>query len=385
MKDCKTIVHIIAQLRMGAGRVVTDMAIEQGRNPENQIAVCVSTDADSNWRTDPSLVTELASRGIEVHTIGDFFHRKPELLHQSSAGLRKLMGGRQGPLIIHAHTAMAAAVGSWANPDLLVATCHGWGIGRPAEFDLQDSIAYRLCDSVLTYSKYWADRLRNDMAVASPVLISMGLDLSRLTKQREKSQAPRPLRIGTVCELIPRKGVDLLLQAMPAVWEEMADAELHIIGHGEMAASLRDFALLIDPESKRIFFHGALRNPTEQIAGFDMFVLASRSDNLPVVLLETMFAGIPIIATEVGGIPDLIMAAKCGLVISPESVSAISEGIVKLAGKETETLMKLGCNGTRFVQRRNDVRKTVHELDKLYRESFRKRKARSRFGMNSIG
>jgi glycosyltransferase involved in cell wall biosynthesis len=298
------IVHVIAQLRMGAGRVVADTAMEQANTLHHHVAICVSSDTDEYWKTDASLVEELSARNVEVHTLGDFFHRKASFLHNSAAALHELIAGQAGPVVVHAHTAMAVAVGFWARPDAMVATCHGWGLGRPTEFDLQDSIAYQLCDAVLTYSDYWAGRLQTDLAVSNPVIIPMGLDLSRIAMKTRRSVKYRPLQIGTACELTPRKGVDLLLNAMPAVWNEMPDAELHIIGHGDAASFLRELAGQVDPGLKRIKFYGALKNPSKHMGDWDLFVLASRSDNLPVVLLEAMFAGLPIVATEVGDSPS---------------------------------------------------------------------------------
>jgi glycosyltransferase involved in cell wall biosynthesis len=371
----KSIIHVIAQLRMGAGRVVADTAIEQANTLQHQVAICVSTDADEYWKTSSSLVAELASHNVGVHTIGDFFHRKANLLHQSAGTLKEIIKGLPKPVVVHAHTAMAAAVGSWANPDALIATCHGWGIGRPAEFDLQDSIAYQLCDTVLTYSDYWADRLKTDLAVDDSLMIPMGLNLRRIETQTRRSISQGPLRIGVACELTPRKGVDLLLSAMPAVWNEIPDTELHIIGHGDSSASLRELAGKIDPGLKRIQFYGALLNPSQKIGDWDLFVLASRSDNLPVVLLEAMYAGLPIVATEVGGVPKLIETGKCGMVVPPESVSALSDGILQFARKQRKELIRIGLNGKKFVQRENDVKRTVQSLDKIYQNSLRRRRS----------
>jgi glycosyltransferase involved in cell wall biosynthesis len=371
--DPLTIFHVIAQLRLGAGRVVTDLAVEQARSRGHRVTVCVSTDADEHWRTDPKLVAELACHRIEIQTIGDFFHRRTDLLHEAAARLRELRERSPGPVIVHAHTAMAAAVGHWAQPDGLIATCHGWGAGRPAEMDLQDSLAYGLCDSVATYSRYWADRLTRDLAVSSPVILPMGLDLERFPPLPKQQRGPSdPIRLVTVCELIPRKGVDLLLNAMPAVWERQPEAELHILGHGESAGDLQLLAAKLDPGMKRILFHGAVPHPYDQLANFDLFVLASRSDNLPVAILEAMLAGLPIVATAVGGVTDLISAAVCGRVLPPESSAALAEAILAMREQGRRKLAALGRKGERFGRRRFDGRKAASKLERVYRDALRR-------------
>jgi glycosyltransferase involved in cell wall biosynthesis len=280
---------------------------------------------------------------------------------------------------------MAAAVGHWAQPDGLVATCHGWGAGRPAEMDLQDSLAYQLCDSVVTYSRYWADRLTRDLAVPSPVILPMGLDLQRFPRLPEKQPClSDPLRLVTVCELTPRKGVDLLLNAMPAIWERQPEAELHILGHGESARNLQLLAAKLDPGMKRVFFHGAVAHPYDQLANFDLFVLASRSDNLPVAILEAMLAGLPIVATAVGGVPDLISAAGCGRALPPESSAALAEAILAMVDQGQRKLAALGRKGERFGRRHFDVRFAALKIERIYQTARRRGRERKQRDRESI-
>jgi glycosyltransferase involved in cell wall biosynthesis len=372
--DSMTIIHLIAQLRFGAGRYVVDTAIEQARGLKHDVIVCVCTDADEYWRTDPKLVSELDYHGIRVQTMGDFFHRKADPIHQSGARLKELKKDSRGAFVVHAHTAMAAAAGYWAQPDALIATCHGWGANRPAEMDLEDSLAYQLCDSVITYSNHWADRLKEDLAVRHPQVVLMGLDLDRYPQVPERNlPESTPVRIVTACELTPRKGVDLLLNAMPVLWKQMPDAELHIMGDGDATDRLRLQATRIDPRMGRICFHGTVPNPFDRLAAFDLFVLASRSDNLPVILLEAMLARLPIVATAVGGVPELISAAECGTVVVPESTEALAEGMIAAVKAGRQAMITGGMKGERFVRDRLDVRKTALEQDSVYREALQKR------------
>jgi glycosyltransferase involved in cell wall biosynthesis len=369
-----TVIHVIAQLRFGAGRCVVDMAVEQARSHKHNVIVCISTDADEHWRSDPKLVSELVEQGIKVHTIGDFFHRRAASIHECGRRLRTLQKDNREPSVVHAHTAMAAAAGHWARPDALIATCHGWGPGRPAEVDLQDSLTYQLCDSILTYSDHWANRLRKDMAVSNPKVLSMGVNLERFPPKVQRNLDDSvPLRIVTVCELTPRKGVDLLLNAMPVLWRHKPDVELHIMGHGDAAEDLRRQAAETDPERKRIFFYGTVANPYAQLADYDLFVLPSRSDNLPIALLEAMLAGLPIVATSVGGVPELISAAQCGMVVLPESASALADSIIESTRMDQNTMAAIGMKGERFARDRLDVRKLAVELEAVYQEALEKR------------
>ncbi len=374
LSDSMTIVHLIAQLRLGAGRYVVDTAVEQVRGRKHDVIVCVSTDADEYWRTDPKLVTELDCHGIGVRTMGDFFHRQADQVHRCGARLNDLRRDLRGAFVIHAHTAMAAAAGYWAQPDALVITCHGWGANRHPCVDLEDSLAYQLCDSVVTYSYDWADRLRHDLAVRHPQIVPMGLDLDRYPRVHDMNLSESgPVRIITACELTPRKGVDLLINAMPIVWKQMPGVELHIMGGGDAAERLRLQAAGIDPKMGRICFHGTVPNPYDRLAAFDVFVLASRSDNLPVILLEAMLARLPIVATAVGGVPELISAAKCGLSVVPESTEALAEGILAAVKAGRSEMISGGAKGEQFVRDCLDVRKTAAALDAIYYEALQRR------------
>lgn len=374
-----TIIHLIAQLRFGAGRYVVDTAIEQARGLKHNVIVCVSMDADEYWRTDPKLVSELDYHGIGVRTLGDFFHRQTDQIHRAGERLRDLKKNARGAFVIHAHTAMAAAAGHWAQPDALVMTCHGWGASRPADIDLEDSLAYQLCDSVVTYSYHWAERLKQDMAVRRPQVVLMGLDLDRYPQAADMNVPDSaPLRIVTACELTPRKGVDLLLNAMPEVWKQMPGVELHIMGNGDAAERLRLQAARIDPKKGRICFHGTVPNPYDRLSAFDLFVLASRSDNLPVILLEAMLARLPIVATAVGGVPELVSTSKCGTIVEPESAEALAEGILAALKAGRPAMVEGGAKGERFVRDRLDVRKTAAALDAVYRDALQRREALDR-------
>ncbi|MBN2243026.1 MAG: glycosyltransferase family 4 protein [Acidobacteria bacterium] len=369
-----SIIHLIAQLRFGAGRYVVDTAIEQARGLKHYVAVCVSPDADAYWRTDPKLVSELDAHGIRIRTVGDFFQRKAFQIHRAASTIAELKKDAVGPFIVHAHTAMAAAAGYWVKPDVLVASCHGWGTSRPSEMDLQDSLAYQLCDSVVTYSSYWAERLKNDLAVSNPQVLSIGLNINRYPMGEKKCSAKQePFRIVTACELTPRKGVDLLLKAMPLLWEQMPDTELHIMGDGDAVEDLHHLAYQVDPGTKKVFFHGSVPNPFDRLADFDLFALSSRSDNMPVIVLEAMLAGLPIVATAVGGIPELISTAECGTVVAPESAPALAQGIMAQLKTDRKSMIRRGSQGERFVRQRLDVKNTAAELDTIYRKARKNR------------
>jgi glycosyltransferase involved in cell wall biosynthesis len=209
----------------------------------------------------------------------------------------------------------------------------------------------------------------------------MGLDLDRYPQAQEKyPEESAPIRIVTACELTPRKGVDLLINAMPVLWRQLRSAELHIMGNGDAAERLHVLAERIDGGKGRIKFQGTVANPYDRLADYDLFVLASRSDNLPVILLEAMLARLPIVATAVGGVPELISAAECGTVVTPESAEALAEGMLAAVKAGRQMMVAKGTNGEQFVRNQLDVRRTAIALEAVYDEALLKRERIAKLG-----
>ena len=367
------LVHAIAQLRFGAGRYVVDTAIAQHRREPGRVAVVVSEDAEPPWQSAPPLLDELRDAGVAVFVGGDFFRRKVGTLKAAAATWRGLLlegSSTWSPnAVVHAHTAMAASVARWTGAPRVVLTCHGWGPGRPAEIDLQDALAYTMCDAVTSPSEGWAHAVRERTALTSVPVIPYGFNLNRLA-HKPRLRPAGPLRIVCVAELSYRKGVDLLLESMPTVWDTAPQAELHFIGDGELASSLQARAEGL-AAGTRVVFHGQIDQPAKELGGFDVFALASRSDNQPVAIVEAMAAGLPIVSTRVGGIPEMLENARCGFVIPPDSIADLSSVLRVLAEAGDAGRAELGRSGAAYVRAHHDIATHIDALDKLYRPGAR--------------
>ncbi|HEY2073541.1 MAG TPA: glycosyltransferase [Gaiellaceae bacterium] len=134
-------------------------------------------------------------------------------------------------------------------------------------------------------------------------------------------------RLVTVGLLQRQKGVDVLLRAFARVRETRPDVVLDVVGDGPERASYEQLRSTLGLGSA-VTFHGF--EPKPEIAGLlaasDLFVLASRFDNNPCVLVEAQAAGLPIVATRVGGIPEIVEGN--GLLAPPENADALADAIV---------------------------------------------------------
>lgn len=150
---------------------------------------------------------------------------------------------------------------------------------------------------------------------------------------REKRAAlglgPDGLVVGSVGRLTRQKGYDLLLSAMPAVLRSYPGLQLLIVGEGHEQAALAGQAQSLGL-AQAVRFLGR-RSDVEALLGvFDLFVSSSRWEGLPTVLLESMAAGLPVVATRVSGTVELVAENVNGLLVPPEDPLALAEGLIRV-------------------------------------------------------
>jgi len=359
---------MIGHLRLGAGRYIADLALEQARRDGNRVLLFTSPDAEGNWKSDPRLLEALKRGGVAIDSPGDFFHREPKSLFEATSGICTITSGWSPETVFHAHSAMAAAAAHWSGAGAVVCTCHGWNLARLREYELEDALAYQLCDAVTSPSQFWADRLRSEMQVAEVSVVPVGLDLRRFPPPPARVDAKGAIQIVSVGELTARKGFDVLLDAMPLVWEHTPEVELHILGEGDLASQLRRKAASFGPAQGRVHFHGFVRTPFAELPKYSLFCLASRSDNLPVAIIEAMLARLPIVATNVGGIPELLRDGGCGFLVPPDSPMALAGQLVRMIEMDPEQRAQLGMSGEHFARDRFAIERIADEFALAYRK-----------------
>lgn len=175
-----------------------------------------------------------------------------------------------------------------------------------------------------------------DVGAKNIEVIPNGIDLARfegLDRQRSRQK----LRLGdefvvmTVARLESVKGIDLLIEAMGKGGLPEVNCRLVIIGDGSERKNLEDLAKRLNLKG-RVRFLGQISNEEipEYLVAADCFVLPSREEGFGIALLEARAAGLPVIATKVGGILDIIKDEKTGILIESRDSQAISEAIYKI-------------------------------------------------------
>jgi glycosyltransferase involved in cell wall biosynthesis len=231
----------------------------------------------------------------------------------------------------------------------LVATLHGWtataGFSKKKLYEWLDAWSLRYIDAVVPVSRHMLEhpKLRNRRGINFRV-VNNGIpptagrpagsisSLQDLGDDRDRSIVDfcrRQYTIGSIGRLSKEKGFADLLEALRILVAAGIDAAAVIVGEGPQRANLEK---LISKTglAGRVLLPGYRQDARRFIPFFDVFVLASLTEGLPITLLEAMQARVPVVATRVGGIPELLDNARAGLMASPAKPAEIAQNIGRL-------------------------------------------------------
>jgi sugar transferase (PEP-CTERM/EpsH1 system associated) len=210
------------------------------------------------------------------------------------------------------------------------------------------------------------------------VTIPNGLDLAEYSNLPSQSQARQlfglpqeGILIGSVARLDPIKGVDQLLEAFafllktPALQQSLA-SEIHLAIAGDgperqaLQAQANQLAL-----GQKIHFLGERRQIPEFLAGLDLFILASRHEGMPNVLLEAMAAGLPVVATAVGGTPDVVITEETGLLVPVDQPKMLADAAARLL-TDAALIASFGKAGRARVKAHFSIENTIQATENVY-------------------
>jgi glycosyltransferase involved in cell wall biosynthesis len=213
-----------------------------------------------------------------------------------------------------------------------------------------------------------------EMSVCAPeklLTIHSGVDVQQflnanrngLEKRRALGLEQQEAVIGFVGWLLPIKGPDYLLKAMDYIWPEKPETTLVMVGKGDLDVDLRGEALRKNVNGK-VKFLGWRQDINELMPVFDMLVLPSLNEGMGRVLVEAMAASKPVVASRVGGIPDLVQDGQTGYLVPPADEKALADAILKLLN-DREQAELMGQRGKQRC-RQFSLEAMIAKLDNLY-------------------
>jgi glycosyltransferase involved in cell wall biosynthesis len=320
------VLHVLAPMREGGlERVVTMMSLGQRADFVHVAAIIEPSLADGH-----PFVEQLEALGVPITRVvvgARSYLREYRLLSALIARLE--------PRVVHTHGYRADVVGgavARARRVPTVSTVHGFTGGgrRNRLYEWVQSVALKRSDAVIAVSAPLVTRLAEDGVPHDKIhCIPNGFapvvdTITRAAARRVLSLRDDVLVVGWVGRLSKEKGADVMLDALA---ESAPRWHLSIIGEGDEFDDLRQQAAALRI-TDRVAWHGSLPNAGSLLTAFDAFVLSSRTEGTPITLLEAMHAGVPIVATRVGGVPDVIGSSHAILVPSEQPrmiAAALSE------------------------------------------------------------
>lgn len=217
-------------------------------------------------------------------------------------------------------------------------------------------------DSLVAYEAFSKRKMQVIYNGIRTELFDVGVD--RDAKRKELGLNSEDKVIGIIARLQPVKDHAMLLRAFQRVCSQMPQAKLLVIGDGQLRQQLEILAQSLDIAQNTRFL-GVRRDIPELLKILDVFVLSSLSEATSVTLLETMAAGVPIVATRVGGTPEIVLEGKTGLLVPRQDDQAMSVALIEMLNNLNKA-KEMGVAGKKRVHELFTLDKMNHSYSKLY-------------------
>ncbi len=347
------------------GGVASHVVALVGALPSGRFAVDVACPRSSTtW-------ARLEGRpGIELHEIQA--HRRPAPGDARSwRALHRLAGRAE---LVHVHSSKAGFLGRLAafgrgKRRACVFTPHGWSFWAADGAEAQlyvglERLAAHWCRAIVALSGDERDA-GLEAGVGRPEqyrVIPNGVPLERFTLPR----APVRGRILMVGRLAPPKRPDLAVRALAGVRAKVPQAELHVVGDGPLRPDAERLAAELGV-GEAVRFLGYREDVPELLAEAECALLASDYEGCPLAIVEAMAAGVPVAATEAGGVAELVEPGRTGALGAHGNAEALAAALENVLA-DPERAAELGAEGRRVAEARLSLERMVERTVALYDE-----------------
>lgn len=385
----KKILYIVTQPEFGgAQRYIFDLA----SNFKDAFDITVATGSDF---TPDSLLKRCETAGIKTHKF-DYLRREIDIKMDFKAG-REIFNfiKKEQPDIIHLNSSKAGVLGSIAvyfakskiKPPKIVYTVHGWAFLEPVSIKTRllylwaERFSARFRGALIVLSQKECDiTLKKLLSHPSKInIIPHGIDHNAMSFYiREKSRnllgekignikfSDEDFIVGAVANFYPTKGIEFLVRAASQMPKIFNNKKLFfvVIGDGRERVKLESLIKKYDLRDN-FFLAGAIPEAYKLLYAFDTFALPSVKEGFPYVILEAMAAGTPIVATSVGGIPEILNNNSSGILVPPQNPEALKNALMEFL---SSGIKRKSCGETaRKILRENyGIEKMLQTTSELY-------------------
>ena len=347
------IVHVALQLNMGG---MEKLLVEFARHADRQRVALRFVSLGSRG----VLADDIEACGWPVTALDEPPGLRPRLVLRLARLLRRWQTD-----VVHTHNTKpllyGASAARLAGVSRVIHTRHGQRFQASRHENLMFRLVSGLTDRVICVSRDSA-RLSAAEGISNERIATVwnGIDVSRFAYLGPQSKGP----VVMVGRLSPEKDVSTLLQAAAVAVREYPTFRLEIAGDGPCLADLRRRAIELGL-TDHVAFLGEVRDIPGLLARASVFVLPSLTEGISLTLLEAMARGLPVVATQVGGNPEVVVDGETGLLVKPRAPTDLAAAIVRLLHAPEEG-RRMGRAARSRVERGFDVRRMVGQYENLY-------------------
>jgi glycosyltransferase involved in cell wall biosynthesis len=301
----------------------------------------------------------LASAGVRIVCI-------PGLARIPRAGaLRRLTGALRAlhPAVVHVNATdqgdgLSAILAARALRLPLLVSVHVALLGRSARHELLSARTLRAADAVIAVSDGIAAHLATLRVDATVVPNGVPVPVAEAGARQALGVDAGACVVGGIGRLTEQKGWDVLCRAMPALRAQRPDVVVVVIGDGPQRSELESLAREHD-----VRLLGARENAASLLTGFDVLAAPSRYEGLALVPMEALHAGVPVVASDIDGLRDVV--GDAGVLVTPEDPDALGAALATLAA-DRAARAELAERGRERAAQRFTVPRMAHETAAVY-------------------
>ncbi len=329
------------------------------------------------------LIQEAHAAGVPVHVMPDLVRRIDPIRDCRALFRLYRLFRSNGYHIVHTHSVKAGLLGRLAarltRVPVIIHTLHGVPFRITGDFKSRFYIAYERLLGLITHCFICVGEvLRQEIAAwkIAPkqklVTVYSGIDFSAYGPQRTPLETKHALGlesawpiVGCIGRLSEQKAQHYLLEAVALSGSKYPRIKLVLVGEGELRPVLEERI-----RELRLSSHVTLLGERDDVADllnvFDLYAMSSRWEGVGRALTESMYAGLPTIATAVDGVTELISHEETGLLVAPENARELAAAIDRLAN-DRELAKRLGSSARQRVKELMDCRQMVRAIEEVYR------------------
>ncbi len=377
MMDKIKVIRIITRLNIGGPAIHVVLLTERLNEKFKSVLVSgVEAPYEGNMlelmkekKVKPILIPQL---GREINFLRDFitFFKLYHLIK------------KEKPQIVHTHTAKAGVLGrlaaKLAGVPIILHTFHGhvfhsyFNPFKTKVFILIEKFLSCFTDKVVTVSKGIKKELVSfNIAPAKKIaVIPLGFELEKFLKSGEDqfrdelNISPQVPFIGIIGRLTPVKNHKLFFDAARKVLESFPKAQFVVVGDGELREELIEYVKSLGIE-ENVIFTGWRSDLPQIYSSLDIVVVSSLNEGTPVSIIEAMASSKPVVATRVGGVPDVVVHQETGILVNSLDIDGMAKAINFLLDNP-EVRKEMGKKGRQIALEKYDIKKLISNIKKLY-------------------